>query len=188
MEQLALLAAELGSDVPFFLLGGTAVGLGRGTELYPLPDMPPRAGVLATPPVHSSTAEAYRAISSGLTTEAQQNKIFSFQSQVWAGDLQGCANDFEEGVFASHPELARWKRRLTALGAKPALMTGSGSALFGLFRTRDEVSRALKSIGEDSAFPIALINRARYRSLWRRRLGAHMIENQVWPPQSRYVR
>jgi 4-diphosphocytidyl-2-C-methyl-D-erythritol kinase len=185
-------AAELGSDVPFFLLGGTALGLGRGTELYPLPDAPPRPGVLVAPGVHVSTAEAYRALDapscSGLTTEAQQNKIFSFQSQVWAADAEGCANDFEDAVFARHPELARWKRRLTALGARPALMTGSGSALFGLFRTRDEVSRALKSIGEDSAFPIALVSRARYRSLWRRRLGAHMIDNQLWPFQSRYVR
>ena len=55
IEKLLDLAAELGSDVPFFLLGGTAVGLGRGTELYPLPDVPPHPGLLITPDIHSST-------------------------------------------------------------------------------------------------------------------------------------
>jgi len=189
---LAHLGGQLGSDVPFFLLGGAAVGLGRGTEFYPLPDGPARYGVLALPPVHVSTAEAYRALNlpatPGLTTEAQQNKIFSFQSLACAGSWEEAANDFEQAVFARHPELARWKRRLLRLGAKPALMTGSGAALFGLFRTRDEVARALQSIGEKRAFPIALVSRVRYRSLWRRQLLAHMNNNQLWPPQSRYVR
>ena len=181
-------AAELGSDVPFFLLGGAAIGVGRGTELYPLPDLAARHGLLATPCVHSSTAAAYRALDAGLTTEAQQNKIFSFQSQAWAGVWDRPQNDFEGVVFRQHPELARWKRRLAEAGARPAMMTGSGSALFGLFRSREEAARALKSLGEESVFPITLVSRARYRSLWRRRLKAHMIESEVWPPQSRYAR
>ena len=52
--------AQLGSDVPFFLLGGAAVGIGRGTELFPLPDARAAAGLLVAPGVHVSTAEAYR--------------------------------------------------------------------------------------------------------------------------------
>ena len=55
-EKLLELAAELGSDVPFFLMGGTAIGLGRGTELYPLPDAQNWPGLLLTPEIHSSTA------------------------------------------------------------------------------------------------------------------------------------
>jgi 4-diphosphocytidyl-2-C-methyl-D-erythritol kinase len=186
------LAAELGSDVPFFLLGGAAVGIGRGTELYPLPDPPPRPGVLLAPGVHVSTAEAYAALRlshcSGLTTEAQQNKIFSFQSQTWTGEWESPENDFEAVVFARHPELARCKRRLIELGAKPALMTGSGSALFGLFRTRVEAARAIDSLGRGRALPIALVSRSRYRLMWRRGLQAHLDDTTLWPPQSRYVR
>jgi 4-diphosphocytidyl-2-C-methyl-D-erythritol kinase len=180
--------AALGSDVPFFLQGGAAVGIGRGTEFYPLADLPARHGLVATPPVHSSTAEAYRALDAGLTTEAQQNKIFSFQSQAWAGVWGEPRNDFEKVVFARHPELARWKRRLARAGARPAMMTGSGSAVFGLFGSREEAARVLGEWGEEAVLPITLIGRARYRSLWRRRLAAHTVENEVWPPQSRYAR
>lgn len=189
--QLARLAAELGSDVPFFLLGGAAVGLGRGTELYPLPDFPARAGVLAAPGVHVCTAEAYAALgfppSSGLTTEAQQNKIFSFQSQIWSGEWYAPRNDFEAVVFARHPELADCKRRLEEAGAKPALMTGSGSALYGLFGARAEAARALEAMGNNRAFPFALVGRSRFRRMWRRGLEAHIVESELWPPQSRYV-
>jgi 4-diphosphocytidyl-2-C-methyl-D-erythritol kinase len=62
LEKLMELGAELGSDVPFFLIGGTAVGLGRGTELYPLPDVPASPGLLLTPKIHSSTASAYASL------------------------------------------------------------------------------------------------------------------------------
>ena len=83
LAQLMEIAAAIGSDVPFFLFGGTAVALGRGTEIYPLPDLPARHGLLVTPDVHVSTAPAYRALAPRLTSESQQNKIVSFQSQAW---------------------------------------------------------------------------------------------------------
>lgn len=191
-EELMRLAAELGSDVPFFLLGGAAVGIGRGTELYPLPETATRWGVVAAPTVHVSTAEAYAALDlpnvSGLTTEAQQNSMFIFQSQAWSQAWEGSQNDFERVVFRRHPELQECKRRLAALGARPAMMTGSGSALYGLFGTRALALRAAKAMGKDRAFPIALINRSRYRRLWWRSLKAHMNDNLIWPPHSRYVR
>lgn len=186
--RLMELAAALGSDVPFFLLGGTALGLGRGTEMYPLPALPARHGLLVAPAVHSSTAEAYRALSSRLTTEAQQNKIFSLQSQLWRGGLESPANDFESVVFERFPELRRWKRRLARAGANPALMTGSGSALFGIFAGREQAALARAKLGEERVFPITLVNRARYRSVWWRQLQAHMTNHNLWPPQSRYVR
>src|SRR5580704_7014671 len=69
-DRLQMLAMQLGSDVPFFLYGGTALGLGRGEELYPLPDLPAARGLLVVPPIHSSTAEAYRDLSPGLTSIA----------------------------------------------------------------------------------------------------------------------
>lgn len=187
MTELMRLGAELGSDVPFLLLGGTAVALGRGTEIYPLPDAGARPGVLVAPAIHSSTAEAYRALSPRLTTEPQQNKIFSFQSRIWDGNLGEAANDFEPVVFERFPELRQLKDRLLRLGSSPALMTGSGSALFGLFRTRAEVTRALEAFGEEQVFRMTLVSRARYRSMWRRQLGAHLKDRSLWPPQSRYV-
>ena len=188
LSQLAELGGRLGSDVPFFLLGGAAVGLGRGTELYPLPDLPARPGVLLAPGVHVSTAEAYRRLSPRLTTKLQENKIVSFQSHVWDLDCgRRAGNDFEDVVFEQHPRLAALKRRLVRAGADPAMMTGSGSALFGMFHTREEVSRAMKSLGDEKAIPITLVSRARYRSLWRRALQAHSTD-KLWPPLSRYAR
>lgn len=194
-DRLISLGAQLGSDVPFFLMGGAAAGIGRGTELYPLPDGPARHGVLIAPDVHVSTAAAYRALGPRLTTESQQNKIVSFQAQVWsmfgvpggaAGRADSC-NDFETVVFEQFPQLAALKKRLSRLGAKPAMMTGSGSAVFGLFRNREEAGRAVESFRKVRVFPISLVSRARYQSLWWRALAAHQ-NNKVWPPLSRYVR
>lgn len=190
VETLCTVGQQLGSDVPFFLLGGTAVGIGRGTELFPLPDAENRAGVLVAPGVHVSTAAAYAALSPSLTEEFQENKIFSFQSHTWSV-LQGAAgaNDFEPVVLEREKSLAALKRRLVRAGASPAMMTGSGSALFGLFRDRREAARALDRFGDVKAFPISLVSRSRYRSLWRRALEPHIVsESTIWPPQSRYKR
>ncbi len=195
LESLAGLAARLGSDVPFFLLGGAAVGIGRGTELFPLPDAPSRMGLVIAPGVHVDTAQAYAALSPGLTSDAQQNKIISFQSFTWDSVSGGpAANDFEAVVFARHGRLAALKRGLIRAGASYAMMTGSGSALFGLFSRREEVSLALARLaspsglrGREKAFRVSLVGRARYRSLWGRALADHIVPG-IWPPQSRYAR
>jgi 4-diphosphocytidyl-2-C-methyl-D-erythritol kinase len=120
IEQLIPMAADLGSDVPFFLIGGAAAGAGRGTELYPLPDTGVRTGVLVAPLVHVSTAEAYLRLSSRLTMESQQNKMVSFQSAAWTlgraltgiQDSTAGINDFETVVFEQHPQLKALKQRL----------------------------------------------------------------------------
>jgi 4-diphosphocytidyl-2-C-methyl-D-erythritol kinase len=181
----ANLAAQLGSDVPFFLHGGTALGLGRGEELYPLPDLPAAQGLLVVPNVHSSTAEAYRDLSPTLTSIRLQNKLDSFQREVWRAGVDG--NDFEEVVFARHPELNRIKQRLCRLGAKPAAMTGSGSAIFGIFEDSEKLNRARKSFPDTTVFPISFLSRAKYRSAWRQALGRALhlhAEGNPWPPQS----
>jgi 4-diphosphocytidyl-2-C-methyl-D-erythritol kinase len=194
LAELTPLAGELGSDVPFFLVGGAAVGLGRGVELYPLPDPPARRGLLVAPGLHVSTSEAYRALSPRLTSESQQNKIVSFQSRICSEtgiDSRGQAggvyvNDFETVVFERFPRLAALKQRLVKLGADPAMMTGSGSALFGLFRTREQINRAIQELDAESVFPICFVSRARYRRMWWRQLAPHVEEN-LWPPSSRYA-
>jgi 4-diphosphocytidyl-2-C-methyl-D-erythritol kinase len=123
-----------------------------------------------------------------LTSESQQNKIFSFQSQVWGRGVESLPrNDFEEVVFPQHPSLAAIKKRLLRAGATVALMTGSGSALFGLFPDRNRISVALQSLGAHKAFPVSFVTRSRYRRMWWRALEEH-ITGRTWPPQSRYAR
>jgi 4-diphosphocytidyl-2-C-methyl-D-erythritol kinase len=186
LAKLGAIGQQLGSDVPFFLLGGTAVGIGRGSELFPLPDARPRMGIVAAPGIHVDTAQAYRDLSPRLTTELQQNKIFSFQAITWdTGSLGSARNDFESVVFEQHRKLATIKKRLVRAGATVALMTGSGSALFGLFPDRNGIARAKELLGEVQTFPISLVGRARYRALWRRALKEHTTPG-LWPLQSRY--
>jgi len=188
LSTMCEVAQQVGSDVPFFLLGGTAVGIGRGTELFPLPDAPARNGVLVTPDVHVSTADAYRWLAPRLTSESQQNKIFSFQSQTWdGGSVSSGVNDFETVVFEQYRSLATLKKRLVRAGASRAMMTGSGSALFGLFPSSDEVNRAIELLKGQPAFRISTVNRARYRAMWWRALAGH-IDGRIWPPRSRYAR
>lgn len=186
LRKLCELGQQLGSDVPFFLLGGRAAGIGRGTELFPLPDTPARQGVLIAPGLHVDTAQAYRDLSPRLTTESQQNKIVSFQSHTFGWSREApFENDFESVVFEQHRSLALWKKRLERVGATLALMTGSGSALFGLFDTGREASRAMDLLGnKETIHRISLVNRARYRSTWWKALE-EVIEPGTWPPRSR---
>lgn len=207
LEDLLRIGGQLGSDVPFFLLGGAAVALGRGTELYPLPDMGSRPVLVAAPGIHVSTPEAYRALgraSNAKLTEAQRIQyIGSFQARVWGlGDSLSSGavgtqveNDFESVVFPRHPRLKSILKILDKSGADPAGMTGSGSALFGVFTTQNQLRQARAALQalrpEPATFPGQLMTRSRYRAAWWRQLQEHMDGNKdgkQWPPQSRYAR
>jgi 4-diphosphocytidyl-2-C-methyl-D-erythritol kinase len=195
IEKLMELAAGLGSDVPFFLLGGTALGLGRGTELYPLPDIPARPALLIAPGIHVSTPDAYARLGRELTTGPSAPTIDSFQSVAWRianaspNEDWGAINDFEAVVFGLHPQLKSIKGKLLKLGARPALMSGSGSSIFGIFPSRQLRDRAVESFKkefENKVYSVSMISRGRYHSLWRRQLAVPM-ESKVWPPQDRYA-
>jgi 4-diphosphocytidyl-2-C-methyl-D-erythritol kinase len=173
-------AESLGSDVPFFLYGGTALGLGRGSELYPLPDQPPRPVLVVATGIHVSTAEAYRAlgrsITDPLTSDPLSPILGEFQSIAWALDGSGTdglafKNDFEQAVFKMHPELGAVVRKLRRLGARPALMTGSGSAVFGVFGSEAESRAAAAKFSTGSVFPVRFVSRKRYENVWRRALN-----------------
>jgi 4-diphosphocytidyl-2-C-methyl-D-erythritol kinase len=197
LEKRMELAAQLGSDVPFFLIGGSAVGLGRGTELYPLPDASPSPGLLITPNIHSSTPAAYAALNREVLHESPSAILNNFQSAV----LSACSptpnpqspaiNDFETVVFHQHPQLKSIKGKLLKLGAWRAMMTGSGSALFGVFPSREVRDRAARLFREDfsrnQVYPFTMVSRSRYRALWRRQLGVSP-KSRTWPPQDRYAR
>ena len=187
LETLTELGAQLGSDVPFFLLGGTALGIGRGTELYPLPEMAALDALVVAPHVHVSTPDAYRALNRKLTQDLPFQYISSFQSRVWSLGEQYCENDFEAVVFEQYPHLKSIQRKLRKLGAKPAMLTGSGAALFGVFKASRDVRAALPAFARERAYQVRFVGRNRYRSMWRRQLKDH-VQGEEWPPQSRYVR
>jgi len=205
LETLRRLGTELGSDVPYFLYGGAALGLGRGTELFPLPNVGRLSGLVIAPDIHVSTADAYLALDrvsvTDLTTDRFEPDTSGFQSMVWGlgVDCAGegwtglCVNDFEAAVFGRHPRLRSIRNKLRELGAAPALMTGSGSAVFGLYESR---ARALQAAARLESwqgarggrwFVVSLISQRRYRADWMRLLKEHVI-GEVWPPRSRYSR
>jgi len=185
MDRLSELAGQLGSDVPFFLLGGAAVGIGRGTELFPLPDGKPLPGVLVSPGIHISTAEAYRLLNLRLTSESQQNKIVTFQSRVWDGGVSRAAcNDFETVAVERHGVIGAIRRRMLRAGATMALMTGSGSAVYGIFPGSAQAAEVFRSFRKEKAFRFSLVSRAGYRGMWWRTLE-DQITARVWPPRNR---
>jgi 4-diphosphocytidyl-2-C-methyl-D-erythritol kinase len=181
LEKMLDLASQLGSDVPFFLLGGTALGLGRGTELYPLPDTPPSTGIVVASGIHSSTPQAYAAL----------NRPVLADTGSPTPDPRSPINDFETVVFPQHPQLKSIKGKLLKLGAGRAMMTGSGSAVFGLFPNRELRDRARERLRQEfpgnQVFPFTMVSRGRYRSLWWRQLAVSS-ESKTWPPQERYAK
>jgi len=136
-------ALSVGSDVPFFLHGGTAYATGRGEALTPLPHLAPVALLLVMPEASVLTSEAYamlRPFSRPLGLQPYQAMIEN-DLLDHARDL---INDFEEPIFAKLPELARVKSRLLETGAAWAGMSGSGSTIVGAFRTPGERDSALR--------------------------------------------
>lgn len=189
MDQLLCLASELGSDVPFFLNGGTALGIGRGEELYPLDSISSRHTLVIAPDVHSSTVEAYRGVADTLTSIPLQNKIAGFQNNLWQDGVGAAENDFEPSVFARYPELRKIKSRLIQAGANRAAMTGSGSAIFGIFESAEKLREAAAvfsggRFSQTKVFAVTFLTRAHYRSAWRRALKVHIKDDNLWPPRS----
>ncbi len=166
---LAEVAAGLGSDVPFFLLGGTALATGRGTRLESLDDLDPVPLVIARPDVEVSTAWAYGALArdrSALPPGTAGGRIVGTGSETWTpGDpcgQSGLDNDFEAVVFRRFAGIGTLKRRLSAAGARVALMTGSGSAVFGVFNTSQlarAVARTLRAEGIQ-AWPASYVSKS----------------------------
>jgi 4-diphosphocytidyl-2-C-methyl-D-erythritol kinase len=193
------LAAEVGSDVPLFLVGGAVVGVGRGEEVYPLPEMESLACVLALPDIGVSTPQAFRdwdarqappaaeqnavkdlakgcgeeataltPISRSATINMLSRSIAAAFSVPYSSGVfsqgedraetpllalvrTGIENDFEQVVFSKYPLLGDVKRVLSG-GSSPeersvyAALSGSGSALFGLYRTDGASQAALERL------------------------------------------
>jgi 4-diphosphocytidyl-2-C-methyl-D-erythritol kinase len=125
----------LGSDVPYFAVGGTVLGRGRGDELTPLPPLPPLACAIVRPAFGVATADAYRWVAESRAADAPASDAFvpPVRSQDWPAAFASCRNDFEPVVASRRPEIAEIVGTLRARGAVHAMLSGSGSAVFGLF-------------------------------------------------------
>lgn len=139
---LHAIARGLGADVAYFLEGGTVLGVGRGEILYPLADRPAVWVVLIRPAFGVSTKEAYGwwdAIHpKGLVSSKPQ------PSRLGGGEI---GNDLQAPVTAHHPEVGKIVKRLLSLGAVQSGMSGSGSAVFGLFPERSGARAAAAALG-----------------------------------------
>jgi 4-diphosphocytidyl-2-C-methyl-D-erythritol kinase len=204
--RMTAVAADLGADVPFFLLGGTALGLGRGEQLYPLPDLPAVHVIVLRPPFGVATAEAYRWIDqpapiarrdqrheeqSGQRNRSTRDRTHSRGEPATADDDRSSrrlserpsqhldlppllcgidvANDFEPAVIARYPAVGRARAALLRAGAHVALMSGSGSAVFGLFTEPAPARAALSRLRRPgwTAILTRTVRRSVARPKWR---------------------
>lgn len=131
-KQLEGYAAQLGADCPFFIIGKPVYATGIGNEFHPI-DLNLNGWhiLVVKPDVFVSTKEAYSMVTPEMPEVTLDKKIVRPINE-WKETI---SNDFEKGIFARHPELADIKAKLYSLGAKYAAMSGSGSALFGLFES-----------------------------------------------------
>lgn len=159
---LAELALALGSDVPYFLQGGLCLGESRGEALRRLDDFPPLPCVLVFPPYPIPTAGIYAGVEPSLTSGAKDSKIVRF---LETGDFGLLANDLERVIFRRHPELEDFKKFFRDQGALLSLVTGSGSAVFGLFPEREKAREALDRLrGRSEARLVETLPREAYRT------------------------
>lgn len=151
-QTLMDLAAEIGSDVPFFLQGGTALGEGRGEMLTPLPSLEHIWIVLICPHIAVSTAWAYNQLKIALTNDKKiVNFSPLFQKAAFDEFKLHLINDFEDVVFKRYPELLHYKDKLYHSGAFYASMSGSGSSIFGFFKDEKKAVLALTSLKKSNA-------------------------------------
>ena len=139
------LAASLGADVPFFLWGGTALGLGRGDVIYPLGDLPQYWVILVLPQAGVKSADAYAWYDedqegSGMRRPRQASAV------MWPVQVADMVNDLEGPVVRRIPEIGAAQSALLAEGAVGSAVSGSGSAVFGLFPRRPDAQAARRAL------------------------------------------
>lgn len=160
---LLRIASALGSDVPFFLHGGAAIGSGRGEKLRPIPSRLDGAAVILKPGFGMPTSAAYAALDRTAQDRAacRATTLRSVERAVRRGDLDllHTHNDFEQPVFRLHPSLRLLRARMLVNGGHPVVLAGSGSALVGLcrnLRIATAAKRALSRLPGCSVFAVPL--------------------------------
>ena len=171
LATLSRIGARLGADVPYFLVGGTALGLGRGDDIYPLADMPPVHVVILRPGFGVATADAYRWFD-----EEHRRPLKDPQPRrvppgwpAWSATLR---NDLEGAVVRHHPAIGRIRQSLIDAGATFAAMSGSGSAVFGLFERADAARRTANDLARPGW--LSLHTKTLNRREYARRVAANL--------------
>ena len=165
---LSRIAASVGSDVPFFLVGGTALGLGRGDDIYPLVDLPRTYVVIVRPHFGVSTVEAYGWYDNEPRRPLRDatRRPLPERWPEWAMNLR---NDLEAPVVRHHPAVGGIKQLLLDAGAVVAAMSGSGSAVFGLFERMDAARRTAADLSRPGWLVVATrtLSRSEYAARMR---------------------
>ncbi|MCP4548857.1 MAG: 4-(cytidine 5'-diphospho)-2-C-methyl-D-erythritol kinase [bacterium] len=143
-ERLQTLALEIGSDVPFLLQGGTAIGRGRGEELTKMPYLSQGAFLLVNPGFSISTAWAYEGLKMGLTGNPYRIRVEQVKAYLHRFPASGMLirNRFEDVVYPSYPEYNAIVDRLDEVGAIHVSMSGSGAVVYGTFPDRRAAEKA----------------------------------------------
>lgn len=170
LDELRKIGADLGSDVPFFFCGGTALGTGRGTEIESIADENEKYLLIVTPKVDVPTREAFARVNAPRLTNFDSKSILQIcrneAEKLKVGKLK-LKNDFEESVFAIAPEIEKVKQKLLESGAKQALLSGSGASVFAVFEkkeTRQATIKAIEQIDNWRMFAVATISHEEYRA------------------------
>jgi len=162
LPDLIEIAATLGSDVPFFMVGGCALGTGTGASLAPLKDLRQQWILIVKPHTSVSTADAYKALRATALTTNEPIPILSISClqadfadfDQWTPLHEKLRNDFEAVIFDIAPETERAKNALLQAGARGALLAGSGSSVFGIFENQEAQQRALREIQAEAGWRI----------------------------------
>ncbi|HUK12258.1 MAG TPA: 4-(cytidine 5'-diphospho)-2-C-methyl-D-erythritol kinase [Thermoanaerobaculaceae bacterium] len=167
-DVLQPIAAGLGADVPFFLVGGIAFGTGRGCDLRPLPDAPPWWVVLLPGPEPISTAAVYAAFRRRPLAAPRVSAVYEWVERGGAPPLAACRNDLEPTVVSLWPEVGQRLERIAATSPRLALLAGSGGTVFGVFpdeagarraaeRLADAGPRVAPVLGREASLPRPLV-------------------------------
>jgi 4-diphosphocytidyl-2-C-methyl-D-erythritol kinase len=177
-RDLFSLGAKLGADVPFFFVGGTCLGVGRGDEIYPLADIRADNMLLVNAGILVPTREVYAALPPELTNPNAITKMpTSFEAAYAAVTTQNeqirLHNDLEIPVLSSYGLLVEVKEKLKRAGASGVLMSGSGSTIFAIFDSDQARNDAQSELGQNGWWcaPARTLSRDEYQKIYRQALA-----------------
>jgi 4-diphosphocytidyl-2-C-methyl-D-erythritol kinase len=155
LNTLLKMGIGLGADVPFFIYNQPAIATGIGEIVQPYDKLDPYKVLLVYPGYGISTATVYKKLNLGLTNCKKKNNYLFSTDEKFCPNQHLC-NDLESVAFVLCPELCKIKMRLIELGACGALMSGSGSSIFGLFDNSTVVQKAYKVLSQNKKWQIHL--------------------------------
>ena len=147
IDELAELGAQLGSDVPFCVYGGTALATGRGEIIQPIPSPPKCWVILIKPRIGVSTKEIYEALDANQVEHLDiEGMLKCIDNKDYKGICDRLGNSLEEVTLERYPVVAEIKNKLVQFGADAVLMSGSGPTVFALVRKEYKLRRIINSI------------------------------------------